>query len=116
MRQYDFPDFVTSYNDFANFFNVYTLEDGSRYFNMSKSINFENMENISPNYYFAYSIEDKDTWPLIAHSFYGDTTLWWLVCKFNNIIDPTEFPEAGTIIKLPTDTLVKAIVGDIRSE
>ena len=38
---------------------------------------------------------------LIAHSFYGDSNMWWMICVANNISDPFEQLKAGKQIKLP---------------
>jgi len=108
-----------SSTDLANIFNVYNESRlGSSYlvYNVSRTVNFTGLKNHSKAQFATYSVKFGDTWTTIAYDYYGDTRLWWLVCKFNNIIDPSDFPEPGTILKLPTLELVKAIVNDIRAE
>lgn len=48
--------------DFANLFNVVELGENS-YFNICKTINFENIDDISPSLYYVYTINETDTWP-----------------------------------------------------
>lgn len=113
MKQTDIPNFEVDPNDFATLFNVYEQENGDYYFNMLRTINFLNTDNMSPAYYFTYMVEDGDTWPLIAYAFYGNTTIWWIICKFNNIQNPIDFPKPGTILKMPNQDLIDSILNDI---
>jgi hypothetical protein len=46
--------------------------------------------------------------------FYNDYTLWWLICKFNAIQDPTSFPVAGTYIKIPTTAVKDLVISQIK--
>jgi hypothetical protein len=47
--------------DFANLFNV--VERGKNsYFNISKTINFINNEQILPSYYTMYEVSETDSW------------------------------------------------------
>ena len=47
---------------------------------------------------------------LLANAFYGDSNLWWLICQYNNIIDPqTELVE-GKLLLMPDPTRLNAIL------
>lgn len=37
----------------------------------------------------------------IANDEYGDSKLWWVLAKINNIINPLETLEVGSILRIP---------------
>ena len=39
----------------------------------------------------------------IAHQFYGDSSLWWIIASANNIHDATFAVKEGTTLRLPED-------------
>jgi hypothetical protein len=51
-----------------------------------------------------YVVEQKFTGrpDLIANAFYGDWSLWWIICQLNRILDPYLEIEQGTILLLPS--------------
>jgi len=43
---------------------------------------------------------------LLAHSFYGDPYLWWVICQYNAVLDfNSEFVE-GLVLRIPTQSRV----------
>ena len=50
---------------------------------------------------------------LLAFAVYGDSSLFWIILQYNNIIDPfTEFKE-GIVLKIPTkDRVLSDFLGD----
>lgn len=47
---------------------------------------------------------------LLAHSFYGDPYLWWVICQYNTILDfNTEFLE-GLVLRIPTKARVMTLI------
>jgi hypothetical protein len=66
--------------------------------------------------YINYQVVDNDTWSLISYKNYGTTRLWWLICKMNNINNPTVSPEIGQIVKILNKDYVKAILEKIKAD
>jgi len=98
-----------SKNNLANIFKVVKIGKNS-YFNLSKTINFLNTDDLTSNMYSAYQVSVNDTWTIISYKFYNTIELWWLICKFNNIKDPLKMPSAGTFIKIPSTDLKNTIL------
>ena len=45
-----------------------------------------------------------DGFDMIAHEFYGDVTLWWIIAKANIMIHGTLAVEPGIKLRIPIDT------------
>lgn len=103
---------IDEYN-LANLFNVVDLDKKS-YYNITKTINFINIDKISSSAYMLYQVLDNDTWTNLSFKFYNTYKLWWLLCKFNNIQNPFTDLTAGKLIKVPTQKLVQNILSAIR--
>lgn len=88
--------------DLANIFNISERDDIGKFFNLNKTLLFINVDQLPPSLFQDYVVKEEDHWTLLASRFYKDVDLWWFICKFNNIMDPMTFPEAGTVIKIPT--------------
>ena len=41
---------------------------------------------------------------ILAKKFYGDASLYWAICYFNDILDPMDVP-VGTVLKIPSKLL-----------
>ena len=63
--------------------------------------------------YTTYQINYGDTWTNISFKFYNTIGLWWLICKFNNIINPFTEITPGKFIKIPSEQVVKIILSNI---
>lgn len=64
-----------------------------------------------------YTIESSYTGraDLIAAIFYGESHLWWLICQYNNILDPFSELIQGRILLIPSkDRLNDILSGGIR--
>lgn len=57
-------------------------------------------------------LSDNDTYAVtqtgdrldtLAHQFYGDSSLWWIIATANNIHDATFAVADGTILRIPHD-------------
>jgi hypothetical protein len=57
-------------------------------------------------YYIEKQYAFKPT--LLGYLFYGDTSLWWVVCQANGIIDPMTELYEGRLLLIPTMDRVKA--------
>lgn len=63
--------------------------------------------------YELYQITKRDIgrFDLIAFDFYGDTSLFWVILDFNNIVDPIFGIEIGQKIKIPSkDQVLRALM------
>jgi len=115
MKQSEFTDLPQlSLYRYENFFNVYTDTDKKRFYNLLRSINIfpandSSIEDI-------YSVKTNDTWVYISYKYYGTIYLWWLVCEYNRISNPTKQPEAGTTIKLLKSNYVWAIISNLNKQ
>ena len=45
-----------------------------------------------------------DRFDMIAHEFYGDVTLWWIIAKANIMIHGSLAVEPGIKLRIPIDT------------
>jgi len=112
MKQFDIINFKNNTNDLANLFNVYLDKDGNYYFNISKTLCIKQVDinNLQPSIYNLYTVQYNDTWTNISFNFYKTIDLWWIICKFNNISDPTVSPIEGEKLIIPTLSIVSSIV------
>lgn len=103
---------LDQYN-FANLFNVINLGEKS-YFNINKTILFENMDDIPLSYYSSYIIKSGDSWTGISFKFYKTIKLWWLICKVNNIKNPFFELTPGKNIKILDISIINDILQSIK--
>lgn len=120
MKNNDYEDVNTiQLTDLANIFNVY--EDGNLgnfqlSYSINRTFNIIGLDNINRKYYDNYIIKELDTWLSISYQIYNTTRLWWLVCKMNNVTDPTQSPVVGDQIKLLKKTYIDNILETIENE
>ena len=115
MKQSDFPDLPKlSLYRYENFFNIYSADDGTRFYNFLRSINIFPANDSSLE--DQYNVESNDTWLLISYKYYGTIFLWWLVCDYNRINDPTKMPEAGTKLKLLKKDFVWSVINNLTTQ
>ena len=113
-----YEDFIEVY-DIANLFTVhqeYTNENNTAklIFNINKTISFKNTDEAPETYFDSYFPRESDAWPLISYNYYGTTRLWWLICKINNIQDPSIEPYEFGEIKILKKEHVNNILNQLR--
>ena len=110
-------DFIGGF-DLANIFNVEndkTLNDPYQLtYNINNTLVFKNMAETPASYFTTYIPRNLDAWPLISYNEYGTTRLWWLICKVNNIADPTQEPYEFEWLKLLKKQKVNEILNQFR--
>ena len=97
----------------------------SRYKKLKGYMNSTNVYLQNPQYieipvhgddtYFSITGRYVDRIDLVAHKFYNDSKLWWVIAEANNITDPLELP-INTIIRVPAiSTLYGAggVIGNV---
>ena len=124
MKQNDSDDIGVGLKpeNFANLFNVYEDKDIDNAFAyaINRTLNITGLPN-DPNddynnsMFIYHNIQRDDTWKLISFQAYGTIDLWWLVCKVNSIIDPSEMPEVGTKIRILDSVYTSDILNTIRN-
>ena len=59
-----------------------------------------------------YVISDvADRLDLLAHKYYGDRTLWWIIAVANNINDASFYVKEGIQLRIPSD--ISKILNDL---
>jgi len=103
-----------SKNNFENIFRMYTTENNQFFYNILNSVNMSS--DLYPNSYYTIRITKSVPWTVVSYNEYGTTTLWWLICLANNIINPIEYPVPGTTLKIIYPELVKTILNEINTK
>lgn len=83
------------------------------YFNISKTINFQNLDKVPTNYYKSYTVKEFDNWPNLSYKFYNTIKLWWILCKFNQVVDPFQDLIVGSVIKIPNKEFILEILDSL---
>jgi hypothetical protein len=110
IKQFDLP-----INRFEKFLNIYKDEDtGLFFYNLLRNIKIESAEDSSLE--SDYITQYNDTWYNISYKFYNTMDLWWLVCEYNGIKNPTKMLEVGTKLKLLNSNLVWYVVGELQKQ
>jgi hypothetical protein len=97
---------------YERLFDVYEDTDGLYYYNLLQTVNF-NQTNLDPSIYSIYTVLPGDSFPFISYKLYKTINLWWLVCSFNNIHDPTKLPVPSTQLKILNIEFVNNILNNI---
>ena len=63
-----------------------------------------------------YIVRPKDTWILISYKYYDDMNLWWLVCEYNQVKNPTELPKVGSKLKLLKPEFINSILTELNRQ
>jgi hypothetical protein len=108
------PTKKLSYTRFEKFLNVYQDEEGFLFYNLLRTINIIPADDSSIE--DEYTIKPKDTWIYIAYKYYDNINLWWLVCEYNQIKNPTKPPVAGSKIKLLKPEFVNSIISELNRQ
>ena len=96
---------------FENFFKVYQDSDtGNLFYNLLKNVSVfpANDDSVEDT----YTVKHEDTWAYISYKQYNTMDLWWLVCEYNGITNPTQFPEIGTTLKLLKSGYVYSVISN----
>lgn len=97
---------------YERLFDVYEDKNKLYFYNLLKTINFS-QDNLSPEVYTLYTVQPGDSYPYISYKKYNTINLWWLVCSFNDIQDPTSLPAPGKQIKILNVELINNVLNNI---
>lgn len=98
--------------DMANMFSAFR-EGNDYFFYVGRTLTFDNIESLSEKYVTKHVWRDEDTWYKLAHLYYENSKLWWLICRANNVGNPLEFPEVGTIVNVPNKNVMQSVVSQL---
>lgn len=114
MKRNDITDIKEKifFQNYENLFNVYETDDGDYYYNITRKVNIP--DDLSPQLFQLYIVVKGDTWTGLAHRFYGDVRLWWVICATNQIANPLSLPEAGQMLKVLGSDMVQPILSKIK--
>jgi len=115
MKQDNFKDLpkISGYR-YENFFNIYTDNDGFKFYNLLCSINLFPANNSSAE--DTYVVKFNDTWASISYNQYNTMDLWWLVCAYNQIKNPVQKPQSGTVLKLLKSSFVSTVISSLQNQ
>ena len=99
--------------DMANMFNAYRTDEGDDFFYSGRTIEFGNINQLNEKYVSKHLWKDEDSWYKLAHAYYGNSKLWWVICKANEITNPLNTPENETIINIPKQNILKVVLDRI---
>ena len=100
---------------FVNFLTVYEdTENQVNFYNFLKNITVfpANDDTIETE----YITKPDDTWVYISYKAYNTMELWWLICAYNNITNPTIQPENGTVLKIISSNYVYPIITELQNQ
>ena len=92
----------------------------NRYENTKKKIDKDGKIVYSTTYYPTIPVEDTDIFirtvlgariEILAHQYYGDVSLWWIIAKANGIRGQVAF-KPGTLLRIPGN--ISKILGNFR--
>jgi len=98
---------------YENIFKVYLDENDYYFYNLLQSIKVPT--DLPPGYFELYTVTPQDTLPYISYKLYKTINLWWIICLFNKIDNPTKKLEPGTTLKIPATSLIRLIVQQINT-
>jgi len=50
-----------------------------------------------------YRLQQGDDWGRLAGRIYRDENAWWILCEFNQVVDPFDELENGKQVRLPSN-------------
>ncbi len=98
---------------YENIFNVYQDEDNRYFYNLLETINFP--ANLPDGFFNPYTIKPGDTFPFISYKVFGTIHGWWVIALANEIMNPLQPLNPGTILKIPNLNIVREIIRQINS-
>jgi hypothetical protein len=112
MHQNNIPTLPNLTQDrYENIFDVFTDQDGYYYYNLLQSVVLP--ENLPDSLFQTYVAIPGDTLPFISYKIFSTINLWWIICIANNITNPIDPIPSGTVLRIPTTTVVREILKQI---
>jgi hypothetical protein len=99
---------------YENIFKVYLNTEGYYFYNILKKISVP--DNIDIDLYESVRLNRKLPYTAISYIQYNTIDLWWLICLVNNIMNPLELLESGTLLKIIKPAYIPRIIDSIKSQ
>ena len=88
--------------DFENFFDVYEDKRGNYSYNLNSNLYFDFSEAVLQRYVPTHDLQPT----ILSYNIYGTPRLAWLLCKINNIQDPSYvIPTGVPVLYLPKEQI-----------
>lgn len=110
---FDSSSYKLDGNSMASLFGVGKI-DGKYVFNSNKTISILGSDRASQDLYDTYRFSSGDSWASIAYKFYGKCELWWIICKFNSVVNVNVTPNVGDVIQIPKKSVVDFILEQMK--
>jgi len=81
-------------------FNLLEDHDGTKFINIFRAFAINTKLSEDAVYYNSYEVDNNDWWDNISNKYYDTPYLWWVICIFNNIVNPFEELNPGDSIKV----------------
>lgn len=104
---------LSEYN-IENLYSIILDDTDGYYYNLSNTLSFPDVPYDET--YDLYFPTGSESWTVISYRFYGTIKLWWLIASFNNIINPIDFPDSTTKLKIPKIEVVRYILDKINNK
>ena len=101
------------FSDMANMFNAYKTDEGDDYFYSGRTIEFGNIDQLNEKFVTKHLWRDGDSWYKLAYAYYGNSKLWWIIAKANEITNPFNIPEEESVINIPKQNIVQVVLDRI---
>ena len=110
-RTDDLPNI--SNKSLANLFNI-EIKNGKYEFRSNKTVVIIGSEQANQELYSLHTTSSSDSGASISNHYYETTDLWWIICKFNGVVNPNIMPKSGSIIFIPKLDVVNTILNAIK--
>jgi hypothetical protein len=114
MKKIDISELSNSIYKYENYFNVYETEDGLRFFNILRNLSVFPANNSEVEE--EYLTKSQDTWYSISYDFYGTLNLWWMICLYNQIINPTVPISRDKTLKILKPEYVGLVLSELQKQ
>lgn len=114
MKIQDIPEIFSSSFRFENYFNIYENDNGTRFFNLLKNISIFPATNSEIEE--EYTVTSTDTWYSIAHRYYNNMNLWWILCLYNKETNPFKKFDSNNVIKVLKPNYVGLVLSELRKD
>ena len=89
--------YTSRYSSFPYFYNK---SDDKYFYGLTSYLD-------DTTYYTLHTVERKETPDSLALKYYGNPTLYWIICSFNHIQNPYVVFSQGQVIKIPSISNIK---------
>lgn len=96
-----------------NGMNILQDVDKTKFLNIFKFFTIDDNVKNNTSMYYVYEVEHNEWFEYIAHKVYGNVYLWWIVALMNDIINPFEELEPGTLLKILKKEYITQVLRDL---